>query len=146
MRRAVIIDCVRTPIGRAHPEKGLYRDVRSDDLAVACVQALIERTKINPSQIEDLLFGCTQQAAEQGLNVAREIALVAGLPVTTGGTTINRLCGSSLQALNQAVHASSPMPRMCRSSGAWSTCTICRWIFNLTPTRNSSPTPARGRC
>ncbi|HZL91282.1 MAG TPA: acetyl-CoA C-acyltransferase FadA [Pirellulaceae bacterium] len=105
MRPAVIIDCVRTPIGRAHPEKGLYRDVRSDDLAVACVQALIERTKIDPSQIEDLLFGCTQQAAEQGLNVAREIALVAGLPVTAGGTTVNRLCGSSLQALNQAVHA-----------------------------------------
>lgn len=105
MRRAVIIDCVRTPIGRAHPEKGLYRDVRSDDLAVACVRALIERTKIDPSQIEDLLFGCTQQAAEQGLNVARAIALIAGLPVAAGGTTINRLCGSSLQALNQAVHA-----------------------------------------
>jgi acetyl-CoA acyltransferase len=105
MRRAVIIDCVRTPIGRAHPEKGLYRDVRSDDLAVACVRALIERTKIDPSHVEDLVFGCTQQAAEQGLNVARAVALLAGLPVTTGGTTINRLCGSSLQALHQAVHA-----------------------------------------
>ncbi len=105
MRRAVIIDCVRTPIGRAHPDKGLYRDVRSDDLAVACVQALIERTKIDPTQIEDVLLGCTQQAAEQGLNVARSVSLMAGLPVATGGTTINRLCGSSLQALNQAAHA-----------------------------------------
>jgi acetyl-CoA acyltransferase len=105
MRRAVIIDCVRTPIGRAHPEKGLYRDVRSDDLAAACVRALLARTKIDPSQIEDLLLGCTQQAAEQGLNVARSVALIAGIPVTAGGTTINRLCGSSLQALNQSVHA-----------------------------------------
>jgi acetyl-CoA acyltransferase len=105
MRRAVIIDCVRTPIGRAHPERGLFRDVRSDDLAVSCVQALIERTKIDPAQIEDVLLGCTQQAAEQGLNVARGVALMAGLPVAAGGTTINRLCGSSLQALNQAAHA-----------------------------------------
>jgi acetyl-CoA acyltransferase len=105
MRRAVIIDCVRTPIGRAHPERGLFRDVRSDDLAVSCVQALIKRTKIDPAQIEDVLLGCTQQAAEQGLNVARGVALMAGLPVAAGGTTINRLCGSSLQALNQAAHA-----------------------------------------
>lgn len=105
MRRAVIIDCVRTPIGRAHKEKGLYRDVRSDDLAVACVRALIQRTQIEPAQVEDVLLGCTQQAAEQGGNISRGIALVAGLPVSTAGTTINRLCGSSLQALNQAVHA-----------------------------------------
>ncbi len=105
MRCAVIIDCVRTPIGRAHPEKGLFRDVRSDDLAVACIQALVERTKIDPAQIEDVLLGCTQQAAEQGLNVARGISLMAGLPVATCGTTVNRLCGSSLQALNQAAHA-----------------------------------------
>lgn len=105
MRRAVIIDCVRTPIGRAHPERGLFRDVRSDDLAVACVQALIDRTRIDPAIIEDVLLGCTQQAAEQGLNVARGVSLMAGLPVATGGTTVNRLCGSSLQALNQAAHA-----------------------------------------
>jgi acetyl-CoA acyltransferase len=105
MRRAVIVDCVRTPIGRAHAEKGLFRDARSDDLAVACVQALIERTKIDPAQIEDVLLGCTQQAAEQGLNVARSVSLLAGLPVATCGTTVNRLCGSSLQTLNQAAHA-----------------------------------------
>ena len=105
MRRAVIIDCVRTPIGRAHPEKGLFRDVRSDDLATACVKALVERTNIDPAQIEDVLLGCTQQAAEQGLNVARGVSLMAGLPASAGGTTVNRLCGSSLQALNQAAHA-----------------------------------------
>lgn len=105
MSPAVIVDCVRTPIGRAHRDKGYFRDVRSDDLAVACVEALVKRTGISPAEIEDVLLGNTQQTREQGLNVARNVALMAGLNVTTGGVTINRLCGSSLQALNQASHA-----------------------------------------
>ncbi len=105
MKHAVVVDCVRTPIGRAHPEKGFFRDVRSDDLAVACVRALIERTGIDPTQIEDVVLGNTQQTLEQGLNVARNVALMAGLPAEAGGSTVNRLCGSSLQALNQASHA-----------------------------------------
>jgi acetyl-CoA acyltransferase len=105
MKTAVIIDAVRTPIGRAHKEKGLFREVRSDDLAAACVRALVERTGIDPAEIEDVLLGNTQQSGEQGLNVARAVALMAGLPVTTGGATVNRLCGSSLQALNQAAHS-----------------------------------------
>jgi acetyl-CoA acyltransferase len=105
MKTAVIIDAVRTPIGRAHKEKGLFRDVRSDDLAVACVRALLARTGIDPGEIEDVLLGNTQQTGEQGLNVARAVALMAGLPVTTGGATVNRLCGSSLQALHQAAHS-----------------------------------------
>ncbi len=105
MSSAVIVDCVRTPIGRAHPERGFFRDVRSDDLAVACVKALVERTGINPEEIEDVVLGNTQQTREQGFNVARAVGLMAGLPVATGGATVNRLCGSSLQALNQAAHA-----------------------------------------
>lgn len=105
MKTAVVVDCLRTPIGRAHKDKGLYRDVRSDDLAVACVKALVERTGINPAEIEDILLGNTQQTMEQGLNVARTIGLMAGLPMESGGATINRLCGSSLQALHQATHA-----------------------------------------
>lgn len=105
MNYAVVVDCVRTPIGRAHQEKGFFRDVRSDDLAVACLKALVERTGIDPSEIEDVVMGNTQQTGEQGLNAARTIALMAGLPTATGGATINRLCGSSLQALNQATHA-----------------------------------------
>ncbi|MFN0021233.1 MAG: acetyl-CoA C-acyltransferase FadA [Pirellulaceae bacterium] len=105
MNTAVIIDAVRTPIGRAHKEKGYFRDVRSDDLAVACVKALVERTGIDPAEIEDVLLGNTQQTGEQGLNVARGVALMAGLPVTTGAATVNRLCGSSLQALHQAAHS-----------------------------------------
>ncbi|HVX10139.1 MAG TPA: acetyl-CoA C-acyltransferase FadA [Pirellulales bacterium] len=105
MKHAVVIDGVRTAIGRAHKEKGVFRDVRSDDLAVAVVSGLIERTGIDPAEVEDLLLGNTQQQGEQGLNVARNVALMAHLSPATGGTTINRLCGSSLQALNQATHA-----------------------------------------
>ena len=105
MKEAVIVDAVRTPIGRAHPDRGYYRNVRSDDLAVTCVQSLVERTGIDPDQIEDVVMGNTQQTKEQGLNVARNVGLIAGLPVAVGGTTVNRLCGSSLQALSQASHA-----------------------------------------
>lgn len=105
MRKAVVVDCVRTAIGRSHKEKGVFRHVRSDDLAVAVVKALVERTGIDPAEIEDVVLGNTQQQGEQGLCVARTVALMAGLPAATGGATINRLCGSSLQALNQAAHA-----------------------------------------
>lgn len=105
MSPAVVVDCVRTPVGRAHRDKGFFRDVRSDDMAVACIEALVKRNGIDPAEIEDVILGNTQQTMEQGLNVARNVALMAGLNVETGGATINRLCGSSLQALNQASHA-----------------------------------------
>ena len=105
MKTAVVVDCCRTPIGRSHPEKGVFRDVRSDDLAVAVVRALVERTGIDPAAIEDVVLGNTQQTREQGMNVARTVGLMAGLPVDAGGATVNRLCGSSLQALAQASHA-----------------------------------------
>ena len=105
MSDAVVVDCLRTPIGRAHAERGVFRDVRGDDLAVACVRALLDRTGIPPDQIEDVVLGCVQQTGEQGLNAARTIGLMAGLPATVPGTTVNRLCGSSLQALHQAAHA-----------------------------------------
>jgi acetyl-CoA acyltransferase len=105
MNDAVVVDCLRTAIGRAHPERGVFRQVRSDDLAVACVKELVRRTGIDAELVEDVVMGNTQQTGEQGLNAARTIALMAGLPVECGGTTVNRLCGSSLQALNQASHA-----------------------------------------
>jgi acetyl-CoA acyltransferase len=105
MKHAVVIDCLRTPIGRAHKQKGFFRNIRSDDLAVAVVEAVVKRSGIDPAEIEDVVLGNTQQQAEQGLNVARTVALMAGLPMAAGGTTVNRLCGSSLQALNQAAHA-----------------------------------------
>ena len=105
MKRAVIVDCVRTPIGRAHKDKGVFREVRSDDLAVQVVQALIERTGVDRAEIEDVVMGNTQQQGEQGLNAARVVGIMAGLATHTGGTTVNRLCGSALQAINQAAHA-----------------------------------------
>ncbi len=105
MKTPVVIDCVRTPIGRAHKDKGYYRHTRSDDLAVGVVRALLERTGIDPAEVEDVVFGNVQQQGEQGFNVARNVALMAGLPLQTAGATVNRLCGSSLQALNQAAHS-----------------------------------------
>src|SRR4249919_1886177 len=105
MKTAVIIDAYRSPVGRSHPEKGVYRDVRSDDLAVTVIRALVERTGVDPAAIEDVVLGNTQQQREQGLNVARSVGLMAGLPVEAGGATVNRLCGSSLQALAQASHS-----------------------------------------
>jgi acetyl-CoA acyltransferase len=105
MKTPVIVDCCRTAIGRAHAERGVFRDVRSDDLAASVVSALVERTGIDPAVIEDVVLGNTQQQREQGFNVGRIVALLAGLPSSVGGATVNRLCGSSLQAINQAAHA-----------------------------------------
>jgi acetyl-CoA acyltransferase len=105
MTEAVIVDAVRTPVGRAHKDKGVFREVRSDDLATVVVRALVDRTGIDPEVIEDVILGNTQQQGEQGFNVARNVALMSGLALTTGGTTVNRLCGSSLQAVAQAAHS-----------------------------------------
>ncbi|MGL4513878.1 MAG: thiolase family protein [Lacipirellulaceae bacterium] len=105
MPRAVIIDAVRTPIGRAHAERGVYRDVRADDLAATVVRAVVERSGIDPATIDDVLLGCTQQQGEQGFNVARMVALLAGLPTSVPGVSVNRLCGSGLEALRMASHA-----------------------------------------
>ncbi|MGF1579785.1 MAG: acetyl-CoA C-acyltransferase FadA [Gemmataceae bacterium] len=102
MRQAVVIDAVRTPIGRAHAERGIFRDVRADDLSADLINALIERVKIPAEKIEDVLWGCVKQQGEQGYNIARMASLIAGLPIEVPGATVNRLCGSSLQAINQA--------------------------------------------
>ncbi|MCE9630756.1 MAG: acetyl-CoA C-acyltransferase [Planctomycetia bacterium] len=101
----VVVACCRTAIGRAHPERGVFRHVRGDELAAAVVQAVVERSGVDPHSIEDVVLGVTQQRGELGGNVARTVALLAGLPLATAGTTVNRLCGSSLQALAQACHA-----------------------------------------
>jgi acetyl-CoA acyltransferase len=105
MRRAVVIDAIRTPIARAHAEKGYYRDVRSDDLSADVMQALLKRTGVPAAAIEDIQWGCVKQEREQGYDVARMAAVIAGLPVEVGGVTVNRNCGSSLQAINQAAQS-----------------------------------------
>jgi acetyl-CoA acyltransferase len=102
MKNAVIVDAVRTPVGRASSDKGIFRDVRSEDLSAHVIQALVSRTGIDPHLIEDVRWGCVQQQGEQGFDVARIAALVAGLPIETAGVTINRNCASSLQAINDA--------------------------------------------
>jgi acetyl-CoA acyltransferase len=105
MRNAVIIDAVRTPIGRAHAEKGIYRDVRADDLSADLIKALLERCGLPASEVEDIHWGCVLQQGEQGYDIARFAALIGGLPVEVAGVTVNRNCGSSLQAINQAAQS-----------------------------------------
>ncbi|MGH7865756.1 MAG: thiolase family protein [Candidatus Binataceae bacterium] len=106
MREVVIVDAIRTPLGRGGKDQGYFKDARADDLAVFCVGRLLERNaRVNPAEIEDVVFGCANQSGEQGLNIARMIGLLAGLPVEVAGTTIDRQCGSSLQAVNSAAQA-----------------------------------------
>ncbi len=100
MNQAVIIDAARTPFGKASSDQGVYRDVRADDLSAQLISALVDRAGIEPQLIEDVRWGCVQQFGEQGLDMARTAALLAGLPVETCGMTVNRNCGSSLQAIN----------------------------------------------
>lgn len=101
----VVVAARRTAIGRAHPEKGVFRHVRGDELAAAVVRAAVEQSGVDPDSIEDVVLGATQQRGELGGNVARCVGLLAGLPLATAGTTVNRLCGSSLEALARACHA-----------------------------------------
>jgi acetyl-CoA acyltransferase len=101
----VVVAACRTAIGRAHAEKGVFRHVRGDELATAVVRAAVERSGVAPATIEDLVLGATQQRGELGGNVARCVALMADLPLATAGTTVNRLCGSSLEAVARVCHA-----------------------------------------
>src|SRR5207245_7808700 len=99
---AWIVSAVRTPVGRYG---GALAAVRPDDLAAAVIAAVVEGSGIEPALIEDVILGCANQAGEDNRNVARMAALLAGLPVEVAGLTVNRLCGSGLQALNSAAHA-----------------------------------------
>ena len=102
MRDAFIVSAVRTPVGRAG---GVLADVRPDDLAALAVRTAIERANIAPATIDDVILGCTNQAGEDNRNVARMAVLLAGLPIEVPGQTVNRLCGSGLQAVASAAQA-----------------------------------------
>jgi 3-oxoadipyl-CoA thiolase len=102
LREPWIIEAVRTPIGRYG---GVLARVRPDDLAAAVIGAVVGRSGIDPERIEDVILGCANQAGEDNRNVARMATLLAGLPVDVAGLTVNRLCGSGLQAINSAAHA-----------------------------------------
>ncbi|MEH7081541.1 thiolase family protein [Neobacillus drentensis] len=99
MREAVIVDAIRTPIGKVN---GSLSNVRADDLAGHVMKHLLARVNLDRSLIEDVYFGCTNQAGEDNRNVARMGLLLAGIPESVAGVTINRLCGSGLDAVNQA--------------------------------------------
>jgi 3-oxoadipyl-CoA thiolase len=102
LREAWIVDAVRTPIGRYG---GALATVRPDDLASVVIRAIVDRSGLDASLVEDVVLGCANQAGEDNRNVARMAALLAGLPVEVAGQTVNRLCGSGLQAVNAAAHA-----------------------------------------
>src|SRR5687767_14105199 len=101
-REVVIVEAVRTPIGRGHPEKGSYRETHPNELLGRCFTEVIGRAGIAPADVEDVIGGCVQQYGEQMFNVTRNAWLQAGLPVETPATTVDRQCGSSQHAYNFA--------------------------------------------
>ncbi len=102
MREVVIVAARRTPIGRY---RGIFRDVRPDDLAALVLRQVLDDIHLDPVQVDDVLMGAANQAGEDNRNVARMALLLAGFPVSVPGVTLNRLCGSSLEAVNRGYHA-----------------------------------------
>src|SRR5512134_1143766 len=102
MTDAVIVDAIRTPIGALG---GSLASVRPDDLAALVIKEVVARNQLDPASVEEVLFGCANQAGEDNRNVARMAALLAGLPAEVAGVTVNRLCASGLNAINQAARA-----------------------------------------
>ncbi len=104
MKEAVIVDAVRTPMGRS--KGGVLRNVRAEDLSEHLIKALLERNAaLDPADIEDIIWGCVQQTLEQGFNIARMASVLAGVPYTVSAQTVNRLCGSSMTAIHSAALA-----------------------------------------
>src|SRR5947207_9948155 len=101
-REVVIVEAVRTPIGRGHPEKGYYKDTHPNELLGRCYTEVIERAGIPAREGHDVITGCVQQYGEQMFNVGRNAWLQAGLPIETPATTVDRQCGSAQQAVNFA--------------------------------------------
>src|SRR5579862_8328971 len=101
-REVFVVDAVRTPIGR---HGGALAEVRPDDLGALVIRELVRRTGVDPAAIDDVLLGCANQAGEDNRNVARMSALLAGLPVSVPGGTVNRLCGSGLMAVGDGARA-----------------------------------------
>jgi acetyl-CoA acetyltransferase family protein len=102
LREVVIVEAVRTPIGRGNKEKGYYRDTQPNALLGACYRAVIDRSGIDAAEVEDVIAGCVQQFGPQGFNVARNAWLQEGLPIEAAATTVDRQCGSAQQAVNFA--------------------------------------------
>ena len=101
-REVVIVEAVRTPVGRGHEEKGYYKDEHASNLLAKTYSEVIARSGIEPSEVEDVIAGCVQMFGEQGMNIGRNAWLEAGLPMETPATTLDRQCGSGQQAVNFA--------------------------------------------
>jgi acetyl-CoA acyltransferase len=99
-RDVVIVDGVRSAMGKSR--NGMFRNVRADSLSAELVRALVARNQFDTNEVEDVIWGCVNQTLEQGMNIARNIGLLADIPKTAGGQTVNRLCGSSMQAIHTA--------------------------------------------
>src|SRR5690606_2177853 len=101
MKDVVVVDCIRTPMGRS--KGGVFRHVRAEDLSAHLMtQLLVRNPSLDPAEIEDIIWGCVQQTKEQGFNVARNAQLLTEIPRSVSAVTVNRLCGSSMQALHDA--------------------------------------------
>src|SRR5436305_10557579 len=101
-REVVIVEAARTPIGRGHKEKGYYKDTHPNELLGAAYRGVIERSGIDPAQVENVIAGCVQQFGPQGLHIGRNAWLQQGFPIETSATTIDLQCGSAQQAVNLA--------------------------------------------
>ena len=104
MKDAVIVDAVRTPMGRS--KEGVFRNVRAEDLSAHLIRTLLDRHEaLDPAEIDDVIWGCVQQTLEQGFNIARMAAVLAGVPYEVPAQTVNRLCGSSMTGVHAATQA-----------------------------------------
>jgi 3-oxoadipyl-CoA thiolase len=122
---AVIVDALRTPIGR---HGGALARVRPDDLAAVVIRALLERTGVDPGSVDDVILGCANQAGEDNRNVARMALLLAGMPVSVPGQTVNRLCGSGLQAVVSAAQAVRAGEGECFVAGGVESMSRAPWV------------------
>ncbi|MBL8192082.1 MAG: acetyl-CoA C-acyltransferase, partial [Acidobacteria bacterium] len=133
MREAVIVNALRTAIGKAG--RGALKDARPDDLAAAVIKKLLaDAPQLNPSEIEDVVIGCATPEAQQGMNMARQAALLAGIPNTASAITINRFCSSGLQAIAQAAeHIMVGSADVAIGGGAESMSLLPMGGYNLSP-------------
>src|SRR5690349_18220852 len=131
MTKAVIAGYVRSPYTFAH--KGALFETRPDDIAATVLRALVDRSGIDPGEIEDVIMGCAYPEGEQGMNVARIALMLAGLPQTIGGTTVNRFCGSSMTAIHMAAG------QICIGSGE---CFIAAGVESMSRIQRGGFTPA----
>ena len=133
MREAVIVNALRTAIGKA--PRGILKDTRPDDLGGAVIKELLARTSgLDPAEVDDVVIGCATPEAQQGANMARQIALLGGLPVTASALTINRFCSSGLQAIAQAAeHIMVGSADVAIGGGAESMSMLPMGGYNLSP-------------